>query len=73
MRLAATLAPGGRGDLPLRVRAPPDPGPFHAEVRVHLGIALAETGQTGEGRTQIRAALQERPSLQTLPEVVRWR
>lgn len=40
-----------------------------AEVRAHLGIALTETGRADEGDAMIRAAVKERPSLRTVPEV----
>jgi arylsulfatase A-like enzyme/Flp pilus assembly protein TadD len=43
------------------------------EVRAHLGIALAESGREEEGRRHVRAAVDERASLASLPEVARWR
>ncbi|MCA9751325.1 MAG: sulfatase-like hydrolase/transferase [Gemmatimonadetes bacterium] len=44
-----------------------------AEVRAHLGIALAQSGQEREGREMVRQALAERESLGRIPEVARWR
>jgi arylsulfatase A-like enzyme/Flp pilus assembly protein TadD len=44
-----------------------------AEVRAHLGIALAETGRTADGRAHVRAAVSERPELAEIPEVAKWR
>jgi arylsulfatase A-like enzyme/Flp pilus assembly protein TadD len=44
-----------------------------AEVRAHLGVALAESGREAEGREQVRAAVQERPELARIPEVAEWR
>jgi len=43
-----------------------------AEVRVHLGIALAEVGREPEGRAHLEAAVAERPEFRELPEVSRW-
>jgi arylsulfatase A-like enzyme/Flp pilus assembly protein TadD len=43
-----------------------------AEVRAHLGVALAESGREPEGIEHVRAALAERPDLTRLPEVSRW-
>jgi Tfp pilus assembly protein PilF len=43
-----------------------------AEVRAHLGVALAETGRVEEGTTHVRAAVAERPALTGIPEVVKW-
>jgi tetratricopeptide (TPR) repeat protein len=43
-----------------------------AEVRAHLGIALAESGKTDEGAAHVRAALRERPSLAEIPEARKW-
>ncbi len=43
-----------------------------AEVRLHLGIALAESGRRDEGIAHVRAAIQERPSLADVPEAARW-
>jgi tetratricopeptide (TPR) repeat protein len=43
-----------------------------AEVRAHLGIALAESGRAREGVEHLRAAAAERSSLTRLPEVARW-
>jgi arylsulfatase A-like enzyme/Flp pilus assembly protein TadD len=40
-----------------------------AEVRAHLGIALAATGRAAEGTAMLRAAVQERPALRAIPEV----
>jgi tetratricopeptide (TPR) repeat protein len=42
------------------------------EVRAHLGIALAESGNVVEGRQHVRAALAARASLASLPEVGKW-
>ena len=44
-----------------------------AEVRLHLGIALAESGRREEGVAHVRAALRERPLLAEVPEAARWR
>jgi arylsulfatase A-like enzyme/Flp pilus assembly protein TadD len=44
-----------------------------AEVRAHLGVALAESGRTAEGRAHVRAAVAERPDLASVPEIARWR
>ncbi|MDP6529628.1 MAG: sulfatase-like hydrolase/transferase [Gemmatimonadota bacterium] len=43
-----------------------------AEVRAHLGIALAESGREADGRAHVRAALAERPDLGSVPEVAEW-
>lgn len=43
-----------------------------AEVKAHLGIALAESGREEEGKKLVRAALEERPSLADVPEAARW-
>jgi Flp pilus assembly protein TadD len=43
-----------------------------AEVRAHLGIAMAESGNTREGMSHVRAAVRDRPSLEALPEVRKW-
>ncbi|MBZ0267355.1 sulfatase-like hydrolase/transferase [bacterium] len=43
-----------------------------AEVRAHLGIALAESGRATEGKAHVRAAVAERPALADVPEVARW-
>lgn len=43
-----------------------------AEVRAHLGIALAMSGREPEGRGHVRAAVEERPSLLEVPEVAEW-
>ncbi|MBZ0267242.1 tetratricopeptide repeat protein, partial [bacterium] len=40
-----------------------------AEVRAHLGIALAATGRGDEGTATLRAAVRERPALHDIPEV----
>lgn len=44
-----------------------------AEVRAHLGIALAEAGNAAEGRPLVRQAVAERASLLEIPEVGKWR
>jgi tetratricopeptide (TPR) repeat protein len=43
-----------------------------AEVRAHLGVALAETGRVEEGTAHVRAAVAERPALAAIPEVAKW-
>ena len=43
-----------------------------AEVRAHLGVALAESGRAREGRAYVRAAVEERPELARKPEVAKW-
>ncbi|MEZ5063385.1 MAG: sulfatase-like hydrolase/transferase [bacterium] len=43
-----------------------------AEVRAHLGVALAEAGNVEEGRSLVRAAVGERAELARIPEVARW-
>jgi arylsulfatase A-like enzyme/tetratricopeptide (TPR) repeat protein len=44
-----------------------------AEVRLHLGIALAEAGRGEEGSAHVRAAVDERPQLASVREVAKWR
>jgi arylsulfatase A-like enzyme/tetratricopeptide (TPR) repeat protein len=44
-----------------------------AEVRLHLGIALAEAGRGAEGSAHVRAAIEERPQLASVREVAKWR
>jgi Flp pilus assembly protein TadD len=43
-----------------------------AEVRAHLGVALAEAGREDAGRRHVRVAVSERPALATVPEVAKW-
>jgi arylsulfatase A-like enzyme/Flp pilus assembly protein TadD len=43
-----------------------------AEVRAHLGIALARTGREKEGRGHLRAAFAERPGLADKPGLREW-
>jgi arylsulfatase A-like enzyme/Flp pilus assembly protein TadD len=43
-----------------------------AEVRAHLGVALAEVGRLGEGIPHVLAAVAERPALRKVPEVSKW-
>ena len=43
-----------------------------AEVRAHLGVALAEVGRLGEGIPHVLAAVAERPTLRNIPEVSKW-
>jgi arylsulfatase A-like enzyme/Flp pilus assembly protein TadD len=43
------------------------------EVRLHLGIALAESGRVEEGRAHVREAIRERPELGRVPEAGKWR
>jgi Flp pilus assembly protein TadD len=43
-----------------------------AEVRAHLGVALAESGRAEDGRAHLAAAVAERPELRDLSEVSRW-
>jgi arylsulfatase A-like enzyme/predicted Zn-dependent protease len=43
-----------------------------AEVRAHLGVALAESGREEDGSAHVRAAVAARPQLAELPEVARW-
>jgi tetratricopeptide (TPR) repeat protein len=87
-RRAAALAPEDPAVLDtlgwaaIRAGAPADGVPAlrraweltgDAEVRAHLGIALAESGEVGEGRQHVRAAVAERATLASLPEVEKWR
>jgi len=44
-----------------------------AEVRAHLGVALAESGRVDEGRAHVRAAVAERADLTGTPEIATWR
>ena len=44
-----------------------------AEVRAHLGVALAESGREDEGRRHVKAAVAARAELSDLPEVAKWR
>jgi Flp pilus assembly protein TadD len=41
-------------------------------VRAHLGIALAESGQTREGIELVRRAVRDQPDLDEIPEVRAW-
>jgi arylsulfatase A-like enzyme/Flp pilus assembly protein TadD len=43
-----------------------------AEVRAHLGVALAESGRAEDGRAHLAAAVAERPELRDVSEVSRW-
>jgi tetratricopeptide (TPR) repeat protein len=43
-----------------------------AEVRAHLGVALAESGRAEEGRAHVRAAVGEREALGRIPEIAKW-
>jgi Flp pilus assembly protein TadD len=43
-----------------------------AEVRAHLGVALAESGNEAEGIAHVKEAIRERPALADVPEVARW-
>jgi arylsulfatase A-like enzyme/Flp pilus assembly protein TadD len=43
-----------------------------AEVRAHLGIALAMTGERDEGRELLRAAVREERELRNIPEAAKW-
>jgi len=43
------------------------------EVRAHLGVALAELGETETGSAHVRAAIAERPELAEVPEIAKWR
>ena len=43
-----------------------------AEVRAHLGVALAESGRAEEGATHVRAAIAERSALARTPEMAKW-
>jgi predicted Zn-dependent protease len=43
-----------------------------AEVRAHLGIALAMSGQLEEGRELIREAVREDRDLRQIPEAAKW-
>jgi Flp pilus assembly protein TadD len=44
-----------------------------AQVRLHLGIALAEAGRGAEGSAHVRAAVAERPELASVREAAKWR